>query len=106
MCVCVVHVHKIFESDNIMKYMCTPWDTRQIFISVLPLKSTIDCSMHYMTAAHGTDTSGIAHTGGMYVCMTCTCTCCAVGDCLTSRPKGRLRPRELWFSIYSCKRGL
>ena len=27
---------------------------------------------------------------------------CAVGDCLTSRPKGRLRPRELWFSIYSC----
>ena len=28
---------------------------------------------------------------------------CAVGDCLTSRPKGRLRPRELWFSIYSCR---
>ena len=30
-----------------------------------------------------------------------TCTC-ALGDCLTSRPKGRSRPRELWFSIYSC----
>ena len=30
------------------------------------------------------------------------CTCCASGDCLTSRPKGRSRPRELWFSIYSC----
>ena len=27
---------------------------------------------------------------------------CALGDCLTSRPKGRSRPRELWFSIYSC----
>ena len=27
---------------------------------------------------------------------------CAVGDCLTSRPKGRLWPRELWFLIYSC----
>ena len=25
-----------------------------------------------------------------------------MGDCLTSRPKGHLRPRELWFSIYSC----
>ena len=24
--------------------------------------------------------------------------CCALGDCLTSRPKGRLRPRELWFT--------
>ena len=29
-------------------------------------------------------------------------TSCALGDCLTSRPKGRSRPRELWFSIYSC----
>ena len=27
---------------------------------------------------------------------------CASGDCLTSRPKGCSRPRELWFSIYSC----
>ena len=27
---------------------------------------------------------------------------CASGDCLTSRPKGRSWPRELWFSIYSC----
>ena len=27
---------------------------------------------------------------------------CASGDCLTSRPEGRSRPRELWFSIYSC----
>ena len=27
---------------------------------------------------------------------------CAVGDCLTSRPKGRSGPQELWFSIYSC----
>ena len=27
---------------------------------------------------------------------------CALGDCLTPRPKGRLRPRELWFLIYSC----
>ena len=27
---------------------------------------------------------------------------CTVGDCLISRPKGRSRPRELWFSIYSC----
>ena len=27
---------------------------------------------------------------------------CAVGDCLTSRPKGRSQPRELWFLIYSC----
>ena len=27
---------------------------------------------------------------------------CASGDCLTSRPKGRSQPRELWFSIYSC----
>ena len=27
---------------------------------------------------------------------------CALGDCLTSRPKGHSRPRELWFSIYSC----
>ena len=27
---------------------------------------------------------------------------CALGDCLTSRPKGRSRPRELWFLIYSC----
>ena len=26
----------------------------------------------------------------------------ALGDCLTSRPKGRSRPREWWFSIYSC----
>ena len=28
---------------------------------------------------------------------------CALGDCLTStcRPKGHLRPWELWFSIYS-----
>ena len=25
-----------------------------------------------------------------------------LGDCLTSRPKGLSRPRELWFSIYSC----
>ena len=25
-----------------------------------------------------------------------------LGDCLTSRPKGHLRPRELWFLIYSC----
>ena len=33
---------------------------------------------------------------------TCTCTCCTLGDCLISRPKGRSRPRELWFSIYSC----
>ena len=48
---------------------------------------------------------------------TCTCTghpselmrpdigrnaSCALDDCLTSRPKGRLWPRELWFSIYSC----
>ena len=24
-----------------------------------------------------------------------------LGDCLTSTPKGRLQPRELWFSIYS-----
>ena len=30
-----------------------------------------------------------------------TCTV-HVGDCLISRPKGRSRPRELWFSIYSC----
>ena len=29
-------------------------------------------------------------------------TSCALGDCLTSRPKGCSRPRELWFSIYSC----
>ena len=27
---------------------------------------------------------------------------CALGDCLTSRLRGRLRPRELWFLIYSC----
>ena len=27
---------------------------------------------------------------------------CAVGDCLTSKPKGCSRPRELWFPIYSC----
>ena len=26
---------------------------------------------------------------------------CALGDCLTSRPKGRSRPRELWFSNYA-----
>ena len=26
----------------------------------------------------------------------------ALGYCIKSRPKGRLRPRELWFSIYSC----
>ena len=25
----------------------------------------------------------------------------ALGDCLTSRPEGRSRPRELWFLIYS-----
>jgi len=29
-------------------------------------------------------------------------TSCASGACLTSRPKGRSQPRELWFSIYSC----
>jgi len=23
----------------------------------------------------------------------------ALGDCLTSRPEGRLQPRELWFSL-------
>ena len=28
---------------------------------------------------------------------------CASGDCLTSRPKGRSWPRELWFSIYPCQ---
>ena len=27
---------------------------------------------------------------------------CALGDCLTPRPKGRSWPRELWFLIYSC----
>ena len=27
---------------------------------------------------------------------------CALGDYLTSRPKGCSRPRELWLSIYSC----
>ena len=27
---------------------------------------------------------------------------CALGDYLTSRPEGRSRPRELWFSIYLC----
>ena len=27
---------------------------------------------------------------------------CTSGDCLTSRPKGCSRPRELQFSIYSC----
>ena len=27
---------------------------------------------------------------------------CALGDCLTSRPKGHSWPRELWFLIYSC----
>ena len=26
----------------------------------------------------------------------------ALGDYLTSRPKGHSQPRELWFSIYSC----
>ena len=26
---------------------------------------------------------------------------CALGDCLTPRPKGHSRPRELWFLIYS-----
>ena len=26
----------------------------------------------------------------------------ALGDYLTSGPEGRLRPKELWFSIYSC----
>lgn len=26
----------------------------------------------------------------------------AEGDCLASRPDGHSRPRELWFSIYSC----
>ena len=26
----------------------------------------------------------------------------ALGDCLSSRPKGHSWPRELWFSIYSC----
>ena len=26
-------------------------------------------------------------------------TACALGDCLTSRPKGCLWPRELWFLI-------
>ena len=26
---------------------------------------------------------------------------CALGDCLTSRPKGHSQPSELWFSIYS-----
>ena len=34
--------------------------------------------------------SGVVHTS------------CALGDCLTSRPEGQSRPRELWFSIYSC----
>ena len=29
-------------------------------------------------------------------------TSCALGDCLTSRPKGHSQPGELWFSIYSC----
>ena len=40
-----------------------------------------------------------------YVQYTCTCTCtcvCAMGDFLTSRPESCSRPRELWFSIYSC----
>ena len=27
---------------------------------------------------------------------------CTLGDCLASRPEGYLRPRELWFLIYSC----
>ena len=29
-------------------------------------------------------------------------TFCTLGDCVTSRPEGRLWPRKLWFSIYSC----
>ena len=27
---------------------------------------------------------------------------CELGDCLTSRPEGRSRPRELWFSCGTC----
>ena len=40
----------------------------------------------------------------VHVCRSCIGqnVSCASGDCLTSRPKGRSRPRELWFSIYSC----
>ena len=51
--------------------------------------------------------------GGVYACMrfvcdACTCICFILHvhvqwvTGLTSRPKGRLRPRELWFMIYSC----
>ena len=38
----------------------------------------------------------------VHVCTVHVHASCASGDCLTSRPKGRSRPRELWFSIYSC----
>ena len=70
--------------------------------SVLQMYTTCECTYTYSVYVWGT-----SH-------YTCTCTCppaqlmrpgivsCALGDCLTSRPKGRSRPRESWFLIYSC----
>ena len=68
---------------------------------------TYKCLVHFLGEA-----CTIASTMCMYcdLCysgvtgfrQSCSSFSCAVGDCLTSRPKGCSRPRELWFSIYSC----
>ena len=56
----------------------------------------------------GHSTAALSHTGHLHNTTLIGMpelsywTYCTLGDCLTSRPKGRSRPRELWFLIYSC----
>ena len=88
MCIllCVVNTYtcRLRYNTTCCLLVCSEWPpiTNPIFATAIP----IFCWMVDYTA--------------------CTCTCsviCAVGDCLTPRPKGRSQPRELWFSIYPCQ---